>query len=194
MHEKVPPASGPVIHIHEDDWCMRRLFPASARSEVIDQLDKSYAASQKNKSGSGWNEIYLIEEPKVYYSEDRISVDSFIQALSQIAPRVRDFRATVGVCIDTEKFDALGSYETDALCFGFDAGSFVKAEIEGALIKQIWFDAWTEIPEYLDKLRAMILAVDKLSESYLADYHWNAGGLVRDTDFIDWYFDEHRAI
>ncbi len=54
-----------VIHIHEDDWGMRNLYPLSARAEAEKDLAEAAAAAERNllPSGFGYTDIYMATSP-----------------------------------------------------------------------------------------------------------------------------------
>lgn len=49
-----------VIHIHEDDWGMRNLYPLAVRREAEADVADAAAAAEKNRdpSGFGYTDIY----------------------------------------------------------------------------------------------------------------------------------------
>ena len=103
-------------------------------------------------------------------------------------PRVRRFNATASAGLDPNVHDAMGSYNQEAYCFGFDESCFVKLEADGDRVKQIWFECGTEDAGQLAALRDAILAIDALVPSMIADYWNDMSGRVQDAAFLGEYF------
>ena len=57
------------IHIHEDNWGMRNLYPLAAQSEALADLQEATAAGEKNRdpSGFGWTDVHVIKPPSTTY-------------------------------------------------------------------------------------------------------------------------------
>lgn len=180
-----------VIHIHEDAWGMRNLYPASVRDEVDEDLYKAAMAEEKNRapSGIGYTDIYVAKSPSENYSTHALSLEAVGIALNPIFPRVREFNATTySAMVGTER-DAFGSYETDAWCFGIGADCFVKIDANGDFVKDIWFDLTTDDPDTAILLRKAIIEIDKLVPSIIADYYLNFLGSASQGSELDRYFD-----
>lgn len=180
-----------VIHIHEDAWGMRNLYPASVRDEVVEDLHQAAVAEEKNRapSGVGYTDIYVAKSPSENYSAHALSLEAVAIALDPIFPRVREFNATTySAMVGTER-DAFGSYEPDAWCFGVGSDCFVKIEANGDLVADIWFDLATDDPDSAMLLRKAIIEIDKLVPSVIADYYLNFLGAASEGSELDSYFD-----
>lgn len=179
-----------LIHIHEDDWGMRSLYPAAAWAEASGDLDAAIAAGQLNRApdGIGWINVHVIKAPSLDFTSTGLLLDVIASRLAGIMPRVARFYATATAGYDPSTHDSLGSYEVDAWCFGSDATCFVKLEPSGPLVRRIWFEAKTTEPEKLGALRAALLAIDGTAEAMIIDYWSDTAGLVRDAAFMDQYF------
>src|SRR5262245_22434600 len=107
-----------VIHIHEDYWGMRNLYPVEAFAHVSRDVRSAAEAGEKNRapSGMGWTDVYLIEPPANSYVDVELSLTVASQALSSIMPRIRKFNATATAGLDPNVRDPWGSYENDAYC------------------------------------------------------------------------------
>jgi hypothetical protein len=181
-----------VIHIHEDDWGMRNLYPLAARSEALADLQDAAVASEKNRdpSGSGWTDVHVIEPPSKTYVDAGLLLSDAAAAVQGIMPRVKRFYAGILSSIGRAERDPLGSYEEDAWCFGFDEGCYLKLEPAGDHVEQIWFDLWRVPPEQKAALRRAIEAIDRLAPSMIVDYHRDMAVLVGDAGQLDRYFAE----
>lgn len=182
-----------VIHIHEDDWGMRNLYPAAAGDEAQDDMARATEAGERNRApdGQGWTDIHVIRPPKSNFTDAGLQLAAVIAALEPLMPRVRRFYATIGSAMakGVER-DPLGSYLENAVCFGFGRSCFVKVEPKGALVASIWFEASGAEPAQLAALRAALLAIDALAPSIIADYWLDVTGRVGDAAFLDSYFAE----
>lgn len=176
------------IHIHEDDWGMRTLHPLSAAKEVQSDIDAAIAAGERNRApdGAGWTDVHVIAQPSVDYTSAGLSVQQASEALALILPRVRNFAATASSAMGGGQRDPYGSYETDAHCYGTNAGCFIKLETEGALVRQIWFECDTDADDRA-RLRRGLEAIDRLCASVIADYWLDRTGAVSDAAFMDDY-------
>jgi hypothetical protein len=183
------------IHIHEDDWGMRNLYPVGAFFEARADLARSAEASERNRDpgGVGWTDVHVIGAPSIDYSDVRLELGAVADALGSIMPRVKRFTATAMAGFTLNERDPWGSYQEDAYCYGFDQGCFIKIEPEGDLVKQVWFECRTEDSERLSALARAILAIDALAESVIADYWVDRVGRVRDPAFLDVYLRELAA-
>jgi hypothetical protein len=132
--------------------------------------------------------MHVIQEPTFNYESAGLAVPTAEHMLAAIMPRVRKFTATATAGFDPNVRDPLGSYEEDALCFGFDADCFVKLEMNGDLVREIWFEARTGDENRRLALRRAIEAIDSVIESVIVDYWLDLTGRVRDNAFLDRYF------
>ncbi|GAA1786636.1 hypothetical protein GCM10009682_06020 [Luedemannella flava] len=183
------PAMATVIHIHEDDWGMRRLYPISAAVEVADEVRAAQAASDANRApdGSGWTQLHVIQAPTHDYTESGLSFARVDAVLAPILPRVRRFAATAMAGFGDGAHDPFGTYEDDAYCYGADATCFIKLDGDDPLVRQIWFQAETQDAGRLRALRDAIVALDQLVPSVIADYWLDRTGTVGDDAFLDDY-------
>ena len=179
-----------VIHIHEDDWGMRNLYPLAARADVMADLRDAIAAGEKNRdpSGIGWTDVHVIRPPSMTYVEAGLLLSDAAAALHGIMPRVRRFYAGTFSSIGTSRRDPLGSYNEDAWCFGFDQRCYLKLEPRGDHVEYIWFDLGHAQPEHAAALRRAIEAIDRLVPSMIADYFLDVAVPVGDTSQLDRYF------
>jgi hypothetical protein len=182
--------SEPTIHIHEDDWSMRNVYPVEALPDVTSDVAKSAAAGERNRApdGVGWTDVHVIEPPDIDYLAVELSLAGVASALEAIMPRIRRFNATATAGFDAKVRDPWGTYEEDAYCFGFDRDCFLKLEPVGDRIKFIWFECRTKEPERLAALRQALVALDGFAPSTLADYWLNVAGAIHDSAFLDRYF------
>jgi len=180
-----------LIHIHEDDWGMRNLYPAAAQREVDEDIEAAREASLKNRapSGIGWTDVHIIEQPSTNYSQAGLRLTDAVTALGSILPRVKRFYATACGGFDLAKRDPWGSYDDDAWCFGHQH-CYIKLEVKDDLVTQIWFDLSSSKPGDADALRRAFAAIDRLVPSLVADYYLNSQGLVADREFLDAYFQD----
>jgi hypothetical protein len=178
------------IHIHEDDWGMRNLYPLNALPEVADDVRKAEEAGIRHRApdGVGWTDVHVIQQPSTSYSSCGLRVSDAAAALEPLMPRVQKFAATASAGFASNVRDPWGNYETDAHCYGFDASCFLKLDTDGELVKSIWFECTTEDSERIAALRAGILAIDALVPSAIADYWNDMAGKVQDSQFIERYF------
>jgi hypothetical protein len=188
-------SDGPVIHIHEDDWGMRNLYPLAARAAVGADLDAAADSAERNRlpSGVGWEAVHIIEPPATSYVEAGLSIADAARVLEPIMPRVKHFYATVLSAIGRAERDPSGSYEDDAWCFGFGPHCYLKLDVEGEHVKRIWFDLTSDAPEHVSALRRSMEAIDRLAPSFIADYVMEAEVPVRDVGLLDHYFARHTA-
>jgi hypothetical protein len=182
------------IHIHEDDWGLRNLYPMAAWPEVARDLAESIAATERNRApdGYGWLAMHMIEAPSVDYAALRLRLSDVEAELSAIMPRVTRFAATIFSYIGSVEKDPYGSDDDRACCFGFDATCFIKIEPEGELVKTIWFDFTSGDAEAEQAMRRAFAAIDALVPSLLVDYHKDVQGPMGDPAFLDRYFAEIR--
>jgi hypothetical protein len=184
-----------VIHIHEDDWGMRNLYPIAARSQVADDLNAAREAGERNRdpSGVGWTDVYITRPPSTDYREAGLMLAAAAAALEPIMPRVKRFYATAYGAFDRETRDPFGSYEEEAWCFGRGAHCYIKLDVKDDLVERIWFDLSSSDPADTAALRLSIEAIDQLAPSLIADYSLDAEGLVADPDFLNGYFQRLTA-
>lgn len=176
------------IHIHEDDWGMRNLYPLQAAGDAAHDLAASADAEERNRApgGMGWTDVHVIETPSLTYADVGLTFAAADAALSQILPRVRRFAASIGAAIGREERDPYGSYENDAYCYAYSRGGYIKLDGKGELVERIWFDANTNA-EGLRLIRRGLEAIDALAPSVVADYWVSCTGAVRDAAFMDTY-------
>jgi hypothetical protein len=177
------------IHIHEDDWGMRNLYPLAARAEAEADIDAAADAAERNRapSGFGYTDIYIAKPPSTDYTEVGLMISDIDRVLTPILPRVQRFNATIGSAIGSESRDALGSYEEDALCFGLGNHCYIKFETDGEFIRIIWFDFHSDDQDDVDRFRRAIEAIDALAPSIIADYFLDFSGVVSEPGVLDDY-------
>jgi len=177
------------IHIHEDDWGMRNLYPLAAADEASNALSAARAASERNRdpSGFGWTDLHVFEAPSVTYADRGLRLGDAAAALEALMPRVRLFNATVGAAFEPGPQDPYGSYETEAWCFALDEDCFVKLEPQDDLVEGIWFELRTDEATALATLRTAFERLNALEPSYIVDYWRDVAGPV-ETEFLDCYF------
>ncbi|MGC5799361.1 hypothetical protein [Sphingomonas sp. NFX23] len=179
-----------VIHVHEDDWGMRNLYPLTVREEVEEDVANAAAAAEQNRdpSGFGFTNMYMAKQPSADYTEVGLTLEAAELALAPLLPRVRGFHATIGSAMGSEERDPYGSYEDDAWCFGLGPDCYLKLDAKGSLVGNIWFDLSTEETVAVDRLRNAIEAINALAPSVIADYLLDFAGPVSDTGVLDRYF------
>jgi hypothetical protein len=180
------------IHIHEDDWGMRNLYPLAAQSEALADLHDAIAAGEKNRDplGLGWTGVHVITPPSMTYVDAGLLLSDAAAALQEIMPRVRHFYAGTFASMGSTKRDPLGSYEEDAWCFGFTQGCYLKLEPRGDHVERIWFDLGRALPAQAAALRRAIEAIDRLVPSIVADYFLDVAVPVGSSEQLDRYFAE----
>jgi len=191
----VTPDGEPIIHVHEDDWGMRNIFPLTVQEEVAKDLDASIESGEKNRdpSGFGWTAVHMIEEPSTSYVQTGLRVAVLADILEPLMPRVKHFYATIGGAIGSSDRDPFGAYEEDAWCFGFSPQCYLKIDAEGEYVKAIWFDISTADPQKIGALRGSMEAINALIPSFIGDYFMGAEVPIADSDLLDRYFAERSA-
>jgi hypothetical protein len=181
--------SAAVIHIHEDDWGMRNLYPVGALFEATADIGRVVKAGEQNRAadGVGWTDLYQIRQPSIDYTDVGLELTAMTGALTSILPRVRRFAATAMSGFGSGSRDPYGHYDDDAYCFGFDHACFIKLEPAGDLVKQVWFECSSPTPERRASFIQAIRAIDAPAESAIADYWMDCAGRVRDAAFLDAY-------
>lgn len=184
-----PHSTVSAIHIHEDDWGMRNLYPLAAFEDVAADLKAAMVASEKNRdpSGYGWWGIHLIQQPAVKFDDVGLTIADAAKALSRFLPRVKRFYATIGSAIGREEKDPWGSYNDDAWCYGLGPHCYIKLDTDGELVSSIWFDFSTTDETDLAVFKQAIQAIDQLVPSLIADYFMDALFVVSDTGTLDRY-------
>jgi len=179
-----------IIHIHEDDWGLRNVYPAIAWAHARRDLAASAAAAARNRApdGIGWPDMYNLQPPQADFTQVPLALAPLCAALAPLMPRVTRFYATASAGFGATTRDPYGSYDDAALCFGFDAGCFVKIEPQGELAARIWFEAATDDRTQLAALRAALCAIDALAPSIVADYRADLAGPIADAAFLARYF------
>ena len=182
------------IHIHEDDWGMRNLYPIEAADEAAAELRAAHEAGERNRleSGFGYADMHVIKPPAVDYVSVGLDLAAAATALEPIMPRVRIFNATISSAIGSEDRDPYGSYETEAWCFARSCDCFVKLEPAGDRVAGIWFELAGGDAGDAAAMRAAIEAIDRLAPSYLVD-HWLSFACPTDPASLDAYFAAHAA-
>jgi hypothetical protein len=180
------------IHIHEDDWGMRNLYPLAAMPEAAADVREASEAGARSLSpnGIGWTDVHQIQEPSVNYTSVGLRLQDAVSSLESLMPHVQKFTATATAGFDPKVQDAWGRYDNDAYCYGFDASCFIKLDNEGDLVKSIWFECRTQDAERVDTLRCALLAINHLIPSGIADYWIDMAGAIEDVVFLDRYFRE----
>jgi len=184
------PPGPDIIHIHEDAWGMRNLYPLTVRDEVDKDMAEAVAAAERNRdpSGLGYNGMYAIKPPSLDYAVHGLTLAAVASALTPILPRVRQFNATIYSAMDSAQLDPLGIYEENAWCFGTGPRCFVKIDPKGELAANIWFDVDPDDLEARSLIRKAVLAIDALAPSVIADYYVDFSGPVSDADQLNRYF------
>jgi hypothetical protein len=184
--------TGVKIHIHEDNWGMRSLYPAAASADVLADIRQAAAAGIANRdpSGAGFTDIYVIKPPKLTFADIGLRLLPTKAALAGIMPVVSEFNATIGGAIGRTERDPYGSYDAEPHCFGYGPDCFIKIEATNDCVSAIWFEAPSNDPSRLDTLRAALLAVNSVTPVVIADYWIDAGGHVGDEAFLDAYLKE----
>jgi hypothetical protein len=87
----------PVIHIHEDDWALRNLYPLATEEEVEREFDAADEAAERNAApGGGFTNMHVIEAPSITYLQTGLALAdaaAALQAVDALAPSiVADYR------------------------------------------------------------------------------------------------------
>ncbi|MBI5942422.1 MAG: hypothetical protein HY859_18595 [Caulobacterales bacterium] len=190
-----PSDETPLIHIHEDDWGMRNLYPLAALSETSADVAAAKASGDANFDGAGWTAMHMIEPPSASFSEAGLQASDVIAVLEPHLPKVSRFHATIMHYLgrDGGERDPYGSYEDAAVCFGFDARCFIKVDTDGELVRAIWFQWEDGEDQRFDALRDALLAINDLTPCVVADYWCDASGALSDAGFADRYFRHLRG-
>ncbi|MGO1080848.1 hypothetical protein [Inquilinus sp. CA228] len=179
-----------LIHIHEDDWGLRNLYPAAAWDDAQADIARAVDSGERNQvpGGHGWTDMHVVQPPKIDFTHVGLELVKVRAALEPLMPAVSRFYATIGSAIGRQERDPLGTYLENAVCFGFGAPCFVKVEARGSLVASIWFEARSDEPAQLAVLRAALLAIDALAPSIVADNWLDLTGRIGDAAFLDRYF------
>lgn len=179
-----------VIHVHEDDWGMRNLYPIAVRAAVERDIADAADAGERNRdpSGFGWTDMYVTQPPEQGYADVGLTLAAAEAVLTPILPRVRNFNATVFSAMGRSTPDPYGAYEDEAWCFGLGPHCYVKLDEQDDLVGGVWFDINTDDPDAIDRLRRAILAIDALVPSMIADYFLKFSGAVSEEGSIERYF------
>lgn len=189
--EALEPARDPAIHIHEDDWGMRNLFPASCLYHVAGDIAEAKAFGDAHFDGGGWTEMRAIQSPPTSFREAGVTIASLVAALEPILPRVRRFNATISSMINSDSRDPYGSYETDAICFGYHRDCFIKIDpADDVLVGAVWYQADRCSHPELDALRRGLLAINAATPVVVADYWLDFSGPLTDPALVERYFAE----
>jgi hypothetical protein len=184
------------IHIHEDDWGMRNLYPIAALDHAHIDIGLAIETGERNRveGGLGWTDMHRIQPPASDYVSAGPEVSKVDAVLAGVLPRVKRFTATAGAGFGGEH-DPYGSYETDAYCYGIDRWCFIKVDTtDGNLVTAIWFEFRSPDPAKLELLRSGLLAIDLLMPSVIADYWVDATGAVADQQFLGAYLDHLLSV
>jgi hypothetical protein len=185
-----PRVDGTVIHIHEDNWGMRNLYPLSALKEAQVDIAAAAAAGEQNRdpSGFGWSGVHVIQPPAEGYAEAGLLLADAARVLEPIMPRVKHFYATSFAAIDRADRDPWGSYDDDAWSFGLSHRCYLKLDVKDAHVDRIWFDLGHDTAEHADALRHALQAIDRLVPSLIADYYMDVTVEIGDAEKLDRYF------
>jgi len=180
-----------LIHIDEDSWALRNLYPLAAESHVLGDMKAATAADERNRdpTGFGWSDVHIITPPSISYLDMELRLGDAAEALEPIMPRVKRFYATASAGFEPGKRDPFGSYDEDAWCFGRGVHCFMKLDVEGDLVKTIWFNLSSDDPSDIAALRRSIEAINKLVPSVVSDYLEEMVGRAGDSAFLDRYLD-----
>lgn len=180
-----------LIHIHEDDWGLRSLHPATTWSEVAGDLAASREAAERNRdpAGRGFSAMHVIVGPSTNYRDAGLRIAAAAPALEPIMPRVRRFyaTATAGFRLAPGE-DVYGSYKEDAWCFGRGNHCYIYLVVRDDFVEEICFDLGGDNTEDAAAMRLAFQAIDRLVPSMIVDYPLELQGLVGDGDFLDDYF------
>ncbi len=179
-----------IIHIHEDDWGLRNLYPISTHAKESRDLAAAAASGEQyeDPSGFGWTDVHVIEPPKTGYAEEGLLLSDAAAALEPLMPRIKHFYATAFSAIGREERDPYGAYDDDAWAFGFGPHCYLKLEVKGTYADRIWFDVGREIPQQAAILKTAMLAINRLVPSLVVDYMTEAIVPLSDTTLLDRYF------
>jgi hypothetical protein len=179
-----------LIHIEEDNWGLRNLYPLSAEAHVLGDMRAAVAADERNRdpAGFGWSDIHIITPPSISYLDMGLRLAEAAAVLEPIMPRVKRFYATGPAGFEPGERDPFGSYDDDAWCFGRGPRCYMKLDIEGDCVKTIWFDLRGNDSGDVIALRRSIEAIDRLVPSLVADYLEEEIGRAGDAGFLDRYF------
>lgn len=180
------------IHIHEDDWGMRKLHPVSGMAEAAADVDAAALAGEQNRApdGAGWTDMHVIRPASKDYAAVGLKLASAAAVLEPLLPRVARFTSTASAGFDEGFHDESGVYEQQAWCYGFDEECFVKLEPAGELVKEIWYECRTVDEAHRGALRAALSAINAQVPSAIADYYLDMAGAVSDQAFLGRYFQE----
>lgn len=173
------------VHIHEDDEGMRNVYPASAISDVMDDVAAAKLNSVESRApnGVGWTNLHVVQEPKKSFLEIGLEWQSVANAIGEVLPRIKEFE--VGFHTD----NPLHYKDLDPACYGFGQSLYVKLKTDGDYLKGIWFDSRSNVEEELSALRRALEAINEIHPSMIADYWLNTGGLIGDQAFLDAYME-----
>ena len=180
--------SGLTIHIHEDDWGLRRLYPLTAWPEAAADLRQAETAAVENRApdGAGWTDMLLIATPSETFLQRGLRTDALRAALTGIMPGIAKFNATATAGFGDER-DPYGVYDEAPICYGFDAECFVKVETRGDLVSEIWFEARTSDDLRRAALLQALAAIDQIEPAFIVDYWLRTLGPVADPAFMSRY-------
>lgn len=183
---------GPLIHIHEDDWGMRNIYPLAALDDVLADVETARKKGEENFDGSGWTDVHAIEQPTTSFETLDVLVQQIVDVLTPIMPQVKRFYATIGSYMrdnpGSADRDPYGSYNDDAVCFGFGSRCFIKIDTREPYVQSIWFQAETSDPTELEALAAGLAAINRVVPCAVADYWLDEAGSLSDKAFTDRYY------
>ena len=176
------------VHIHEDDEGMRNVYPASAISDVMDDIAAAKLNSVESRApnGVGWTNLHLIQKPEKSFLEIGMEWQCVAKAIGEFLPRIKEFE----VGFHTE--NPLHYKDLDPTCYGFGQSLYVKLETDGDYLKAIWFDTRSNVEEELFALRRALEAINEIHPSIIADYWLDTAGLIGDQAFLDSYIEGLR--
>jgi hypothetical protein len=181
--------TGVTIHIHEDDWGLRNLRPMQAWREAAADLAEAEAASLVHRvpGDFGFSDVHVIADASVVgYGALGVSLDALRSALAAHLPRVAQFNATASCGFVEGAHDVMGFYQSDPDCYGLSNDCFVKIDSLDGVVTGLWFERPSD-EAGLARLRAALIAVDRVWPSFVADYVEGAQGAVSDAAFLDDY-------
>ncbi len=178
---------------HEDDFGMIELVPAENHADSSEQTQKAerFGEEHRDPGGSGWNDMYVIDPPKVRLDTLRISLAELSAALLPTMQQYDEVYTGYSTYRELmqrtagwgyEPFDLFATTEDDDtvthLCLNFDVGNAFEPVAAGNVI----------------------LGLPRAAELILIDWYWDAVVPLADEDMLARYlaakrqsFDETNA-